>query len=50
MDQHTTSWAAAVLTYAIAYFAGAASMLLLVGLWAVLRRARKWDGYGDRND
>jgi len=40
MDTHTTSWAAAALTYAIAYFAGAFSALLLVGLWAALKRAR----------
>lgn len=41
MDNHTTSWAAAALLLGIGYLAGAASALLLVGLWAALRRAAK---------
>lgn len=50
MDQHTTSWAAAVLLNLISYFAGALSALLLVGLVRVFRRAAREGGYGDRDD
>jgi len=38
MDNHSTSWAATALVFAIGYGVGAASAAVALGLWRVLRR------------
>lgn len=40
MDNHSMSWAAAIIIYAAGYATGAASLAILLGLLRAMRRAR----------